>query len=234
MQKRALIVDEDRRTSNIVEGVLNSMGIESLIVAKTAEAMEEILRGRFLVAFFDLHLTVPNGLDLMRRLRDSPLNATTPVIILSSDLRPKAMTEGFQAGATFFLYKPVERDCLHRLVRATHSSMELKLLRRTRRVPLSSKIQLYFRGQEFSGETINASLEGLLIKAASALPIGSSIDMHLHLAKNAPPISASGSIVRLGTNGEMGIHLARMKAHESQRLEEFLLPFIPPLQNSPL
>lgn len=227
MQKRALIVDEDLRTSNIVESVLTSMGIESLIVARTAEAMDEIQHGRFLVAFLDLHMTVPNGVDLMRRLRDSPLNANTPVIILSSDPRPKAMTEGFQAGATFFLYKPVEKECLHRLVRATHSSMELKLLRRTRRVPLTSKIQLYFRGQEFHGETINASLEGLLIKAPRALPIGSSVDMHLHLAKNAPPITATGSVVRHGTNGEMGIHLARMQAHESQRLEEFLLPFIP-------
>jgi PilZ domain len=137
------------------------------------------------------------------------------------------MTAGFEAGATFFLYKPIDKDRLLRLVRATHGAMEHKLLRRTRRVPITSRVQLWFGGDEIEGETVNASLEGVLIKTAKNVPVGSSVDMQLHLSKTLPPLAATGSVVRVSDQGEMAVQLGRLNVRESQRLEDFLLPLIP-------
>ena len=69
------------------------------------------------------------------------------------------MAKGFEAGASFFVYKPIDRDRLLRLVRAIHGAIE-DLHRRTRRVPLSSRVQITFRGQKIEGQTVNMSLEG--------------------------------------------------------------------------
>jgi hypothetical protein len=41
-----------------------------------------------------------------RQMRNSRFNRLTPIIMISDDQRPSALSVGFAAGASFFLYKP--------------------------------------------------------------------------------------------------------------------------------
>lgn len=226
VQKRALIVDDERSTCDLIEKVLTSVGIESLSLTKSSEA-EGILRGgKFSVAFLDYHMESPDGAELTRQMRDSGYNRMTPIVLISDDPHPHAMSNAFKAGASFFLYKPIDKDRLLRLVRATHGAIEHET-RRTRRVPLKSRVQLQFRDQEIEAETLDVSMDGLLIRAPRTIPIGSSVNVSLHLNQATGPIVGSGSVVRVHGGNEMGIHLGRLNIVESQRLQEFLLPLIP-------
>jgi hypothetical protein len=136
------------------------------------------------------------------------------------------MSKGFEAGASFFLYKPVDKERLQRLVRATHGAME-QGLRRTRRIPLRSRVLIRFCGQEIEGETVDVSMQGILVRAQRMIPIGSSAEITMELSGAIPPIVGTGSIVRVSGKDQMGIHLGRLALAESQRLQEFLLPLIP-------
>ena len=225
MEKRAIIVDDEPATCELIEKVLTSAGIESLTVTKSEEAPAILRHGRFAVAFLDYHMDFPDGLELARQMRTSGSNRRTPIIMISDDQRPAAVSAGFDAGASFFLYKPVDKERLQRLVRATQAFIEIGL-RRTRRVPLKSKVSIKFRGQEIEGETINLSLEGMLIRTPRMLPIGSSVDVSLRLSHATEPVVAAGSVVRLHGLEQMGIHLGRLTLEESQRLQEHLLPLI--------
>src|SRR3984893_17551673 len=226
MEKRAIIVDDEPTTCESIEKVLTSAGIESLTVTKSEEAADILRNGRFAVAFLDYHMNFPDGRALARQMRASGLNRRTPIVMISDDQRPRAVSEGFEAGASFFLYKPVDKERLQRLVRATQASFE-NGLRRTRRVDLKSKVSIRFRGQEIEGETINLSLEGMLIRTPKMVPIGSSVEVSLQLGKAEKPIMGVGSVVRIHGREEIGIHLGRLILGESQRLQEYLLPMIP-------
>lgn len=226
MEKRAIIVDDEPATCELIEKVLRSAGIESLTVTNREEAPDILRNGRFAVAFLDYHMNFPDGRALARQMRASGSNRRTPIVMLSDDQRPKAVAEGFEAGASFFLYKPVDKERLQRLVRATQASFE-NGLRRTRRVDLKSKVNIRFRGQELEGETINLSLEGMLIHTSKMVPIGSSVEVCLQLSKAEKPIVGVGSVVRMHGRQEMGIHMGRLTLKESQRLQEYLLPLIP-------
>ena len=226
MEKRAIIVDDEAATCELIEKVLTSAGIESLTVTNREEAPDILRNGRFAVAFLDYHMNFPDGRALARQMRASGSNRRTPIVMLSDDQRPRAVAEGFEAGASFFLYKPVDKERLQRLVRATQASFE-NGLRRTRRVDLKSKVNIRFRGQELEGETINLSLEGMLIHTPKMVPIGSSVDVCLQLSKAEKPIVGVGSVVRMHGREEMGIHMGRLTLKESQRLQEYLLPLIP-------
>src|SRR6267142_7023685 len=103
----------------------------------------------------------PDGIDLARQMRRTESNRVTPIILISDDQRPSAMSIGFEAGANFFLYKPIDRDRLLKLVRATQGAMENDR-RRTRRMPRQSRVQLRFVQENFEGETIDLSLSGAL------------------------------------------------------------------------
>jgi response regulator RpfG family c-di-GMP phosphodiesterase len=178
------------------------------------------------VAFLDYHMDFPDGRVLARQMRASGSNRRTPIVMISDDHRPAAVSEGFEAGASFFLYKPFDKDRLQRLVRATQASIE-NGLRRTRRVELKSKVSIKFRGQEIQGETINVSLEGMLIRSPRMLPIGSSVDVSLRLSHAMEPVVGAGSVVRLHGHEQMGIHLGRLTLEESRKLQECLLPLLP-------
>jgi hypothetical protein len=136
------------------------------------------------------------------------------------------MAKGFEAGASFFVYKPIDKDRLLRLIRATQGAID-DIHRRTRRVQVKSKVQITFRGQEIQGETVNVSLEGMLIRTPRMLPVGSSVGVSLLLNQAMKPVVGAGSVVRLNGHEEMGIHLGRLTREESQRLQEYLLPLIP-------
>lgn len=226
MEKRAIIVDDEPATCELIEKVLRSAGIESLTVTNREEAPDILRNGRFAVAFLDYHMNFPDGRALARQMRASGSNRRTPIVMLSDDQRPRAVSEGFEAGASFFLYKPVDKERIQRLVRATQASFE-NGLRRTRRVGLKSKVNIRFRGQELEGETINLSLEGMLIHTPKMVPIGSSVEVCLQLSKAEKPIVGVGSVVRMHGRQEMGIHMGRLTLKESQRLQEYLLPLIP-------
>ena len=226
MQKRALIVDDEAATCELIEKVLGSVGIDSLVLTKSTEATCVLQQGRFAIVFLDFRMTFPDGLELTRQMRDSGYNRMTPVVLISDDPHPHAMAQGFEAGASFFLYKPIDKDRLLRLVRATQGAIEHER-RRTRRVPLRSKVQLRFGGQEIEGETVDVSMEGMLVKASRAVPVGSSVDVCLHLSKEMKPVRGAGCVVRLPATNQMGIHLGRLVPAESQRLQEFLLSIVP-------
>ena len=132
---------------------------------------------------------------------------------------------GFAAGASFFLYKPIDRDRLLKFVRAPQGNMEHER-RRTRRIPIQSKVRFKVGEEEMEGETIDVSMSGLLVRAPRIAPVGSSLRMSLQLSQRMKPIVAAGSVVRILGGNQMGIQLHQLSLPDSERLQEFLLPLI--------
>jgi two-component system chemotaxis response regulator CheY len=222
MLRRALIVDDEPMVCQLIGKVLNSAGLEALTLTRSTEAPEILAEGIFDVVFLDLHMPFPDGIDLARQMRRSQCNRSTPIIMISDDQRPSALSAGFAAGASFFLYKPIDKDRLLKLVRATQGVMGHER-RRTRRVPLHSKVRLLIGGEELEGETIDVSMTGLLVRAPRIAPVGSTLRMSMQLSQRMRPIVANGTVVRVHGGNQMGIHIDHLTLTEGDRLQEFLL-----------
>jgi DNA-binding response OmpR family regulator len=225
MQRRGLIVDDEPAVCEMLGKVLTSAGMESLALTASSEAPGLLSKGKFDMVFLDLHMAAPDGIELARQIRHSQWNRTTPVILISDDQRPSAMSVGFEAGASFFLYKPIDREPLLKLIRATRGATEY-WTRRTRRVALQSKVRLRHGADDLEGETVDVSLSGFLVKAGRTLPTGSSVHVTLDLAPQMRPVVGAGSVVRVLGGNQMGIQLNHLTVAESERLQEFLLPLI--------
>ena len=226
MYRRALVVDDEPAICDLIQKVLVSAGLETLTVTRSTEAPGLLEEGKFDVVFLDLHMASPDGIELARQMRRTESYRATPIILISDDQRPSAMSIGFEAGANFFLYKPIDTDRLLKLVKATQGTAGSNQ-RRTRRVPVQSRVQLGFGLENLEGETVNVSPCGLLVKAQHILPAGSPVRVCLHLGGQLDPIVGSGSVVRIVGGIHMGIHLDRLSPTDSGRLEEFLLPLLP-------
>jgi CheY-like chemotaxis protein len=226
MQKQVLIVDDDESVCQMVGKVLTAAGMEPLALTSSSQALDLLDHEKFDMAFFDLHMPAPDGMELSRHLRLSRWNRTTPIFMISDDQRPSALSVGFEAGANFFLYKPIDKERLLKLIRATQGTIAYGR-RRTRRVALQSSVKLNSGGDVLEGRTIDVSLCGLLIKASRSLARGTPVRIILELAPKMKPVFAAGLVVRVLDGNVMGIQLHPLSVAESERLQEFLLPLLP-------
>lgn len=225
MQRRALVVDDEQATCDLIQKVLYAAGVDALTLTASGQATSFLEEGKFDMVFFDLHMGAPDGMELSREMRRAGSNRTTPIILLSDDQRPSAMSQGFAAGASFFLYKPIDKERLLKLIRATQGRMDHER-RQTRRVPFQAKARLRFGFEEIACETVDVSLNGMLVKTPRMLPAGSTVQVSVELAQKMKPLIGAGSVVRVLGGNQMGIHLDRLSVGESERLQEFLLPKI--------
>ena len=225
MHAPSLIVDDDPAICELVQGVLTPMGMEILALTRSAEALDYLRDEKFVVALFDLRMHAPDGIELARRARRSGFNKMTPIILMSDDQSTSATSQGFEAGASFFLYKPIDKKRLVALVRAMQGAIEQER-RRFRRVPLQSKVRIGFDKEEWECETIDVSLNGMLISAPVSLPPGSPVRIALYFSPNVKPVVGQGIVARLLGGNRMGIQLNHLTVAESARLQEFLLPLI--------
>jgi DNA-binding response OmpR family regulator len=220
---RALVVGDEEAMCALIRETLGAANIEAVTLAASTEAAALFQQEKFDVILVDLCAPPMDGAKLVQGIRLSGFNRNTPIIMISDDLRPAALSKGFKAGASFFVYKPIDRAHLMRLIRVTQGAIEQEK-RRFRRIAVRVKVQVKFGDISVEGETINLSLNGMLVRASHTFPVGSPVKVSLYLLAGKPPVAGLGSITRVVAANLMGIQLEHLSAAESGRLQEYLLP----------
>jgi CheY-like chemotaxis protein len=167
-----------------------------------------------------------DGIELTRKIRRSRYNTKTPIVMISSPKYSGFLTEGFEAGASFLVYKPIDRARLLRLVRVTQGAVETEI-RRFRRVPVEVQARIQCGNVEIEAATIDLSLNGALLRAQRVFPRGALVKVSLFLGQKVPLIG-QGSVMRTAGDNLMGIRLDRLPIQESAHLQDFLLPLVHP------
>jgi DNA-binding response OmpR family regulator len=220
---RALVVEIEESMCGLIKEALGAANIDDVTFKRSAEAAVRFQEDKFDVILVDLGEPSTNGNALVKGIRTRGINRKTPIIMISDDQRPSALSEGFQAGASFFVYKPIDRVRLMSLIRATQGTIEHEK-RRFQRVPVRAKVQVRCGDKSVEGETIDISLNGALVRASPTFPVGTAVEVSLYLLTGGKPVVGSGSIMRVTGENQMGIQLERLPATQSERLQDYLSP----------
>ena len=104
-----LCIDDDPAARDLLERLLANQGY-SVIVASSAEEGLRLARSRRpAVITLDVMMPEQDGWTTLQQLKDDPILADTPVVIVSM---VEANNIGLSLGASAYLVKPVERDVL--------------------------------------------------------------------------------------------------------------------------
>lgn len=225
MRTKVLIVDNESAMCQLMEAVLSSAGIEVETLTSSSAAAERLQQEKFDAVFLDVRMPSPDGFALSRQMRAAGFNLKTPIIMMTAGNDPAAMRQGFEAGASFFLFKPIDRGRLMRVLRATQGTIQRER-RRFQRVAVRCKVAIHSDQKKLEGVTLDLSLNGLLALTTLALPVGSRGEVSLELAPDGPPVRAGGRVARVLGEDRMGIELDHISLAHSERLQEFLLPLI--------
>ena len=225
MPAQILVVDDDPVSCELIAELLRSAGFEVSSLTSSAEAAERLSDEKFHAVFLDMRMPPPDGLELARHVRQSRINAPAVIIMITGENDRTLMQRSFEIGVQFFLFKPVERNKLFKLIRVAEHSIEQER-RRFTRVPLQRPVSLQANDKQLEGTTVDISFDGMLVQSYPVFPAGTHIKLSLDLQNRSKPLQLEARVLRaLGTE-RMTIQFKSMNATERSRLQEFLLPLI--------
>lgn len=115
---RALVVEDDQMLAQFTRNYLTLDGFDVRVASNGREAMAELAQPpRPDVVLLDLGLPDEDGFQILRRLRQQPLQRDLPVILLTGRATRASVIRGMAAGADGYVTKPFVPDALLQAVR---------------------------------------------------------------------------------------------------------------------
>ena len=144
---RVLVADDEASIRFVLRETLESAGHEVVEVASGEAALEALAAGRFDLAFFDIRMPGPSGLELLEQVRT--LGSDVAVVIVTAQNTFENAVEAMKRGALDYLVKPFGVDAVLALVtkvmRTRALERELRTLRREVGKKAASREQLVGR-----------------------------------------------------------------------------------------
>jgi chemosensory pili system protein ChpA (sensor histidine kinase/response regulator) len=105
-RRRALVVDDSLSVRKTLSQLLADAGYEVRTARDGFDALEQLSRDKVDIVLTDLEMPNLNGLDLTRRLRETPALASLPVVMITSRGADKHRASAERVGVSAYLTKP--------------------------------------------------------------------------------------------------------------------------------
>lgn len=115
---RILLVDDEPRNLDVLEGFLYGSGYELVRASSGEEALGCIAATPFDLVLLDVMMPDMDGLDVCRRIKEADGTRFMPVIIITSLYQKEDRIAAIKAGADDFITKPVDKSELSARVKS--------------------------------------------------------------------------------------------------------------------
>ena len=120
---RIIIVDDDIFIVNLLTDILSEHEYDVVSFGSSADVLEYAVGNPPDLFLLDVNMPGIDGLELCRRIKDSPVLENVPVIFISGALEGRDKVRGFDAGGSDYITKPfIGRDVLSRV--RTHINLK--------------------------------------------------------------------------------------------------------------
>ncbi len=132
---RVLVADDEASIRFVIREALQEAGHEVVEVASGSEAWEALIAGHFHLAFLDIRMPEPSGLELLDRLRAAGIDTAITIITAQNTL--ENAVEAMKRGALDYLAKPFQVSeviaLVEKALRFRALEQEVRTLRRAER-----------------------------------------------------------------------------------------------------
>jgi len=218
---KVLVVEDDGPTLELMEEVLTSLKAEVRALRDSEQAAVLVNQERFDGIFMDLQMPGIDGFALIQQVRRSSWNKSAPIVVVTGHHEAVSMQKAFAAGATFYLQKPVDRQRLMNLFKATRGHM-FENRRQFIRIPLQTEVTCKLGSQTFRGMSSNLSQGGILFEVGRSLPVGATMRLSFRLPGRELKIDVTGVMVRVDDKQRAGIRFTHIGAKELQLIRDLI------------
>lgn len=116
MANQILVVDDNDMNLALVSKILELEGYEVSIAGDGQEAIQSVITNKPDLAILDVMMPDMNGYELCRKLREPPISATMPIILLTAMNSDMEKALAIEAGANDIWSKPFDMDTFRRRI----------------------------------------------------------------------------------------------------------------------
>jgi CheY-like chemotaxis protein len=116
-----ILADKSDLFRRSLSSVLAREGYEVTTADSGARALALASQSRPALMILDVDVTDPSGLETLVRLKGDPALRRLPVVMVSKDTTPVAVSTAFKLGAEGFIVKPVDLNALIKTLSALHA-----------------------------------------------------------------------------------------------------------------
>ena len=131
---KILIAEDDPVSRRLLQSYLQKWGHEDVVTTNGLEAWQTFEQHEFQLVITDWMMPEMDGIDLIRRIRQSERSFHVYIILLTGRSQKEDVVEGMESGADDFVTKPFDRDELRVRLRVGErvSALERKLAEQSR------------------------------------------------------------------------------------------------------
>jgi CheY-like chemotaxis protein len=225
MAVRLLIVDDEPPVLQVLKATLEPLGAEVVAVTSSQKAAEYVEQQKFDGLIIDVRMPPPDGFELAKRARASSLNNKVPIVMLTGYDDAETMREGFCAGATCFLGKPVTRDRIQNLFHAVHGPL-LAERRRNARVPYRTKVVCKwgpYGEKQFVAESLNLGEGGMLLQPSGGLDTNQEVLLEFAMPTADRPLRMRSKVVRREAPDRMAVEFLGRTASDQEAILQYII-----------
>jgi two-component system chemotaxis response regulator CheY len=114
---RILVIDDGITMRLFYRTVLEGAGFEVEEATNGLEGYEKVLAGRFDLLIVDINMPKMDGYTMLRAIRRDAAVQGVPAVTISTESGDRDAMQAFEAGANYYLVKPVAPETLTEVAR---------------------------------------------------------------------------------------------------------------------
>lgn len=225
MSLKLLVVDDDPEVLTAVKMLVESLGYEVLALTDSREAAERVTREKFAGAFVDAKMPHLDGPALVRHIRNTTLNGSIPIFMLTGYDDVQTMREGFRAGITFYMGKPLNLGRLANILKLMKEAM-LREKRSYVRLPLRTVVSCSTDKHQFTATSVNLGEGGMLLEPSGGLEVGQEMWLRFSLPEMTLTLNPHAKVVREEPPDRIAVQFLDLSAEDRKTLLDFIVGII--------
>src|SRR5712664_1377390 len=222
MSLKIMVVDDEPLSQKLIRSLAAPLDHTVLTFEDIQEAGQRAETQRFDVTFVGMRTPQLDGLELARRIRNSPLNLETTIVMLSATDDVGTLRKAFGEGADFVLAKPVTAGRIRSML-AAMDSPGWKGRRHAARLPLITEVICTWDNQQFRLRSLNISESGTLLQPSVEIEIGHEVALEFKIAEVSATLKVLARVVRQEGIERMGVEFIGLAPEDINAIQLYVL-----------
>jgi CheY-like chemotaxis protein len=222
MPLKIMVVDDEPLGPKLIRSLAAPLDHIVFAFEDSQAACQRAESQRLDVAFVAMGTPRLDGLEIARRIRKSPLNLETTIVMLSATDDIMSLRAAFSEGADFVLTKPLTAARLRPMLAAMDSS-GWKFKTRAARLPLFTEVLLTWDGRQFPLRSLNISESGMLLQGSAEVEVGLEVGLEFKFADVGTVLKVVGRIVRKEGTDRLGVGFTGLAPEELNAVQLYVM-----------
>ncbi len=221
MELKILAVDDEIATLELFKAIVEPLGYEVVGLTDSREAAQRIMREKFDFIALDVRMPHLDGFELTRRIRQSPSNHTVPILMFTACDDIATMREGFAAGITLYIAKPLSVAKLRGLFGAARGMMIIER-RRYVRLPFGADVICSAGGRRFKVRSLDLAQGGISLQGSCGLADGEIAEIEFSVPGESQPLKMLGKVARKSDPHGMAMEFIEPEPSDQAALKRYV------------